>query len=634
MTMEQNKEKNRKLKVIVIWGVAWMIISPYIAYYIDAFLKFPVTHNVSFIWNPANLFYSFCNNSRLIVWMLFLWMVYAVYAVWIYSIFPENRLKHVNTIQVTDEIEIPRAVGNGQFGTARFATEKEFAQATQSYIFDRSVKPDRCGIVVEMKKNSGKDCIRFVGGNYHSIILGTTGSGKTRRILLETVCLQIMSGTSVVVSDVKGEIFAYTKLFAESQGYQVFALDFRQPKKSMRYNYLQPILDALDAGNTDKAIDETWDLVSVLVGEPKGEPLWYNGETATIAAGILCVAIEADRKYRNLTNVYYFLAYMCMVNPDTGETPLNYYLQTLPDNHPAKTVFSVAQVAAPRTRSSFFTSALGTLRLFTNPQIAAMTAESEFSLKDIGKRKTILYLIVPDEKKTLYPLASLLIQQLYIAQVDVANDNGLCLPVPTDYDLDEVGNFPVIPVLENIASAGRSRGIRMNLVLQDYQQMKEKYKESFETIKTCCQVKILLKTDSAETVKEISQSLDHYTVEATSASVSTNTGHTDANYQTSSNMTGRPLLYPSEIGQIKSPYALVMIMGHRPKITFLPDLLEYELNDVLGLGDEETNREIIRQRELARPVRYEKYDVPLWGIWKKYQDILERNAEKKISFLK
>jgi len=630
-----SKGKKRRIIAIVVFWLIWSFYAVYPSYYMDQLLNmFTKSKHITIRWNFYEIVTLSASNEALRIWYLVFQIIFWGFVFFV-LLRPGNQIKNVGMIRITDEIFIPKPIGNGQYGNARFATSQEFEKMTDKFVFSGKEFSGKCGLVVEMRKEHGKEIIRYIGEHVHSLILGSTGSGKTRRILLQTIWLQMMAGRSVIISDVKGEIYYYTNDYAKSLGYKTLALDLRNPEKSIRYNFLQPILNALEINDKAKAIDYTWDLVSVLVGEPKGEPLWYNGETATIAAAILCVAMEADKRYRNLTNVYYFLAYMCMMNPETGKTPLGYYLQTLPDNHPARTVFAVAQVSAPRTRSSFYTSALGTLRLFTNPNVAAMTAESDFDLKNIGREKTILYMMIPDEKKTLYPLASLLIQQLYIAQVEVANANGLMLPVPTEYDLDEVGNFPTIPVLENIASAGRSRGVRMHLILQDYQQMETKYKDSFETIKTCCQVKVLLKTDNPETLKEIKERLDQYTVEVTSASTSTNTGRSmDENYSNSSNMTGRDLLTLEEIMRIKSPYALVMKTSEHPVITQLPDLSEYLINQIWGLGDEEHNWKLVMEREAKRNARTITMEVPLWGIWNKYKAMLEKDAAQKVSFLK
>ena len=129
----------------------------------------------------------------------------------------------------------------------------------------------------------------------------------------------------MLINDPKGELYAYTSPFAKDNGYQVVAIDFRNPNKGTHYNYMEEIISAIDSGNVAEAVDLTWDLVSVLVGDLKGEPIWHNGECATIAASILIVATEAPKEYRNLTNVYYFLANMAKPDP-FGEMPITRYL--------------------------------------------------------------------------------------------------------------------------------------------------------------------------------------------------------------------------------------------------------------------------------------------------------------------
>lgn len=633
------EKKLKRWYAIVVATVTELLISPLIAYVIHQYSDwlFHITK-----YDGLKLDYSYLNawtylfkNTGVKLWFLILQATYVAYIIWLF-IRPTAQIIDTKEIEITDKIKIPVPVGNGQYGNARFLTEKEKDKIFTLFVFSGQEIPcGKGGLVIEMKKDiKGRELIRYIQGEEHALILGATGAGKTRRILLETVWLQLITGVCIVVSDVKGEIYAYTHKFAESLGYQTIAADFRNPKKSAHYNFLQPILDALETKDKAKAIDYTWDLVSVLVGEQKGEPLWYNGETATIAAAVLAVCMEAEEPYRNLTNVYYFLAYMCQPHPVTNKTPLSLYLATLPDGHPAKTVFAMAQVAADRTKSSFYTSAMGTLRLFTNPNVAEMTSKSDFRLSDIGKEKIAFYMLIPDEKKTLYPLVSILVNQIYIAQVETASQNGLRLPIDTDYDLDEIGNFPIIPVLGGLLSAGRSRGCRANLVIQDYQQLQSKYKDDFETIKTCCQVKLYLKSDNEKTKKEFSESLGKYTVEApgASTSISTSAKSNDANISNSSSMIGRELLMPSEIGRINKPYALCTKTGEFPAITELPDLSQYRINDIWGLGDEKTNTRILAERELEREERVVE-DTPLWGVWNKYKEMLEEEAAQQMSFL-
>lgn len=546
-----------------------------------------------------------------------------------------SKLSSVGMIKITDDISIPVPAGNGQHGNERFMTNKEKKALYGVYMAGEKFN-GKGGLVINYDKSGGKERFYYIKDDIHSLVIGTTGAGKDRRVMLQTLYIQIMSGLSVAISDVKGDMYCYTSSFAIKNGYDVAVLDLRQPEKGDRYNFLQPVLNALDVKDTAKAVDATWDLVSVLVGQQKGEPLWYNGETATIAAAILCVCIEAPPEYRNMTNVYYFIAYMCK-SDQFGQMPLNDYLEKLDDAHPAKGVFAMAQIAASKTRSSFFTSALGTLRLFTNPNIAAMTAASDFDLKNIGRKKTILYMIVPDDKKTLYPLVSIMVTQLYSQQIELANEHGQKLPVDTDYDLNELGNFPTIPCLGNILSAGRSRGIRVNAVIQDVQQMEKNYKDDFKNIKTNCQVKLYLKSDDPDTLKMISDSLGNYTVRSvgTSSSVSTDRGN-GGNYSNSSNLGGRKLLEPAEVGRINSPYAVCLMTGRYGAVNKLPDISETSVNKAFRMGDRQENIELIQSVEKSREVRKLPEKIPLWGIWndiKKPDEDDEPAKKKRVSFL-
>ncbi len=674
---ETRKEARKNaLKCIFL---SHFLVTPYIAYILHQLTEFLLGINYQgyggmlpkLDWNYFRAWYVLIvkHPSGMRMWLLSVEMLFVAFMIYI-AFSTTAEIAEVEEYPVTDYISIPVPAGNGQHGRSWFASEEDKKRLIHTVTIDGKHDmenlSERPGVVVGMERVNGKDHIQYLASFAHAIILALTGAGKTRRVLLETICLQLMANDSIVVSDVKGEIYYYTSEYAKKRGYQIYTIDLVNPLKSSRYNFLQPIIDALAEGKirheqrieqlkaqmveakgdlevlanlakqleivkndyswTDKAQDYTWDLVAIFAGEQKGEPIWYNGETATLAACIMAICLEAPEECQNLYNVYNFIAYMSQVNPITNKRPLTAYLNTLPDAHPAKMIFMQSQVAAEETRASFNTSALGTLRLFTNPQLAEMSSKSDFNLEAIGDKKTAIYMIIPDEKKTYYAIASVFINQLYISQVAAARKTGGALAIPTDYDLDEIGNFPPIPVMANLLSVGRSRGIRVNLVLQDYQQLEAKYKEDFETIKSQCALKIFLKSDNFKTLEEISKSLGDYTVESASASAS-GSNTKDINISNSSNLSGRRLLFESELKKLRSPDALVMITSEDPMVTKLPDLSEYHFNKMLGLGDEAHNQRIITEREAKREER-EYVNLPLWGIWDEYKKKLDEEAKR------
>jgi len=645
-TLNNDELKRRKKKRRIFWIVTCMIAfaaAPLLGEVLDKTMigLFREFGNFEYDFQYGTCLQLFFIQKQRQALVLLAYMVMA-FVMYVSSSTVQPNVVKVETREVASGIATPVSVGNGQYGTSRFMTEQELdkAFATAEYTGGNKVKgllPD-AGIIVDYSKVGNTEYIRYLTEPVNVEILGATRCGKTRRLLMTSTWLSIMAGVNILQIDVKGEIYAYTHPFAEAMGYEARVLDFRYPEKSIQFNNLSIITELLRAGNVSEAVDQAWDIVTVLVGETKGEKIWNDGQCATIAAAILIVAQDAPENCKNLTNVYYFLAYMCEPDPETGEMPINEYLENLPANHPARGAFQIAKIAPFRTRSSFFTSALATLRLYTAWNVADVTKRSDYSLDDTDDKKVIYYLILPDEKTTYHPIGAIFIKQLYESLVKQALRKGGKLDRRFIFRADEIGNFPIIPGLGTMLSAGAGRNIFFELVWQDYQQEESRYKDDYRNIRTNCQLTICLKVTDPQTTKQISERLGNYTVEVNAASSSQSEGkdgrNSTSSYTSSSNMGGRPLLFPSEIADIEKPEALILY-GGKKAIVNLPDISEYYANNIFGMGDEEYNKELFlmrmeyrRGREITAPV--------LWGIWEEYgmknrEEGLE--DEEKVSFL-
>lgn len=557
----------------------------------------------------------------------------------IYNHKPIQKIEETKTIKITDEITIPMEVGNGQYGNAKFMNEEEKKEIFD--VFDYKGKSSfknlkSGGIIIHNEQIGNHDIYYYIGGTYHTILLGPTRSGKGQRVILKSIWLSLSAGENGLVIDPKGENYHFTREYAKKTDHDVYVLDFRNPNKGMHYNYMSEINNYIDSGDVVNATDKTWDLVSVLVGEPKGERIWNDGECSVIAASILIVSCDAPQEYRNFTNVYSFIAYMCERDED-GVALIELYMRDLEDNHPAKLVYQVAKVAPYRTRGSFFTSALATLRLFTNWNVAEMTSKSDFDLEEVINKKSIIYLIIPDEKETLYPLVMLFIKIHYMKMLDIAANRGNELPIIHENFYDEFGNMPKMPGMGSMMSAGAGRGIKNLLVLQDYEQLEKKYEKDAKNIKSNAEVKILLKTSDERTKEEFSKASGKYTVQVASAGVSLNESSSRADVSSNSNvsMVGRNLLDQNEVGLIKEPYALVYKTGERMAITRLPNMKGSQAEKDLELGDKEFNRKLIERQEQERESR-KVLSPKLWDIWKNYQnnqEQQEQTSNERISFL-
>ena len=561
----------------------------------------------------------YLNNTRLAV------SIYALEFAGVLYLSMNKATYNTKLVEITPDIHTPAVAGENQCGSARWLPKKDYDKAFKYIILPKNVNLEKLielnitegGCVVGKEDTKEGEKIYYIDTDTHSLIVGSTRSGKTRCLVLQTIGLLGLAGESIVVTDVKGELLDYTRPYLEALGYDVKVIDYDEPLYSDLWNYLQVIIDYVDANDLPAAIDATWDLTSQLVGEAKGEKIWNNGEASMIAAGIMAVVWDNRfgnrRKYRNLANVYYFLVNMC--KPIGRIMPLQVYVAKLPENHPAKTLLGVSDVAPSKTRGSFYTSALMTLKLFTNPYIANMSTASSFDPADLGKKKMALFIVLPDDRLTYHQLATLLVSQTNTILSKEAKRQGGRLQNRVNFMCEELGNFSKIEGFTQMLTVNGGKGIRFNLFIQDFAQIEKVYeKTGLRTIRSNCETWIYLQSDDPETLKEISEKLDKYTTKSWSTSANQNSGKTTVSSTGSSNnLVARELLTPGEVKKIKRPYLLVTSRND-PAMMVCPDLSQWQFNRLFDMGDQEWNRKLRRERREHR-IKHELPDtIEYWDI--------------------
>ncbi len=568
-----------------------------------------------------------------------------------------ERTYQTDTYKVTDNISVPVPSGQGQHGTAWFMSNKEkhsmyhFVEISQSNavikslmeqgrkrfeavengvpfspeIIDTSGLSIDGGIAVSYERSKFRESVACITDDVHILIIGATRSGKTRCLVIQSICALALAAEGMVVNDPKGELYHYTHSFLESMGYMVQVVDFNNPKKSCRYNPLQMIIDAVNENRIDDAQTYTWDFVTFLVEKnDHSEPIWSNGEMSVIAAAVMCVVYDnRDRpEYQNLTNVYNFIANMC--KPVNKVLPIDAYMDKLPDSHPAKKLMAIAKLAPDKMGGSFYTAALTTLRLFITNDIYNMTKESEFSLSDVGaKLKQALFFILPDQKTTFYPIVTLLVSQQYELLVTYAKKCGNRLPHRVNYILDEFGNFAAIDKFQTKMTVAGGYGVRWNLFIQDFNQLIDVYgQEVAKIIQGNCHYWIYLHSQDNSTNEEISKSMGKYTTSTYSLGGSTQK-YAAPSSSTNIQLSERSLLNPDEVAKIKRPYQIVL-SPDPPAVMYSPDISQWTFNAMLGMGDKAHNTRLIELDENARPERGGKSTEQL--LWKPWEEILRESS--------
>lgn len=150
-------------------------------------------------------------------------LMFCLFEVLIFAMLVVNRNSFYSELDsITDKIKTPKSIGQGQHGTARWQTQKEFEknfkcnklpiEKKQNFIirklFKRKTKKQKNeilkgGLVVGYKKTKKAEEIYFVDDNIHSLTVGATRSGKTRSIVLQTIGNLALAGESMILSDPK-----------------------------------------------------------------------------------------------------------------------------------------------------------------------------------------------------------------------------------------------------------------------------------------------------------------------------------------------------------------------------------------------------------------------------------------------
>lgn len=473
--------------------------------------------------------------------------------------------------------------------------------------------PESGGLLLGWSRNRKK--IFCNTEDTHSLIIGSTRCGKSRHVVLPSIGLSALAGESMINVDPKGELYLYTRPFLEKLGYEVIAIDFIEPAKSNHYNFVQPVLDAVNQGDLSRAVTCAQDISTLLVPDKEHasiDPIWSMGERAIITVAILVVCILFDDpRWQNLSNARNFIAKMCVPGPRNEPAPIVGYLNQLPDDSPMRTALDIARIAPDKMQCSFYASALTTLGVFADTNIHSMTAMTDFDHLATGDRKRAIFIIIPPEKATYYPIASLFVFQQYQLLVQNAREHGNRLKRRVEFFCDEFGNFAKIPDMDKAITIGGGLGCRFHLFVQDMNQIYDKYGERLgKTMVGNCETWIYLHSDNLDTIQEIVKKLDKYTIKSPSVSSSAN-GQGSASF----NYTGRDLLTVSEVQKIRRPWQLVMSRAD-PVVMYAPDISKTFFNTMFGMGSKNHNERLMKYRNAQRKVY--PTSVSYWDGWKRY----------------
>ena len=404
-----------------------------------------------------------------------------------------------------------RTVGDGQHGTARFATAKEIRE-TYAHVPYEPEKwrrgeslPAVQGLVVGCKKHGSSVTALVDEGDIHCLMIGAAGVGKTANFLYPNIEYACASGMSFVTTDTKGDLFRnYAGIAKGHYGYRVSILDLRNPTRSDGGNILTMVNKYMDEYLADtgnlaaKARAEKYAKITAKTiicsdgaqASSYGQnAFFYDAAEGLLASVILLIAEYCPPQKRHIVSVFKLLQDLMAPSPVKNRNLFQLLMDKLPAEHKARWFAGAALNSAEQAMASVLSTTMSRLNAFLDSEMEQILCfDSTLDTETFCTTKAAIFIVLPEEDNTKYFMVSLFLQQLYREMLSIADEHGGKLPGRVMVFADEIGTIPKIESMEMMFSAGRSRRISMVPIIQSFAQLQKNYgKEGSSIITDNCQ---------------------------------------------------------------------------------------------------------------------------------------------------
>lgn len=355
-----------------------------------------------------------------------------------------------------------KTVGDGQHGTARWATHKEVRRIYRHVPYTpglwrqgKNLPPsDAQGLVVGCVSTARKTTALVDTGDVHCLMIGAAGVGKTANFLYPNLEYACASGMSFITSDTKGDLYRNFAGIAQSfYGYNISVIDLRNPVKSDGSNMIELVNRYMDAYKRTpdlslKARAEKYAKITAKTiiesgsggGEKGQNAYFYDSAEGILTATILLIAEFCPPEKRHIISVFKILQDLMEPSQVKGKTQFQLLLELLPDDHKAKWFAGAAINTSEPAMMNVLSTAMSRLNAFLDSELEQILCfDTVLDTERFCREKSAIFLVMPEEDNTRHFLISLLVQQIYREMLAVADENGGKLQSRVMMFLDEFG---------------------------------------------------------------------------------------------------------------------------------------------------------------------------------------------------
>ena len=484
-----------------------------------------------------------------------------------------------------------KTVGDGQYGTARWATDQEIRKAYVTVPFDVASwragkkRPTVQGLVLGSVQR-GKRLDALVDcDDVHCLMIGASGVGKTAFFLYPNLEFACASGMSYVALDTKGDLSRnYGTIAKKYYGYHVSVVDLRNPIRSDGNNLMTLVNRYMDVAREHpdnlaaRANAEKYaKILAKTIVNPGGDEqdrgqnsYFYDAAEGVLATVIMTLSEfippdSAGHDKRHIMSVFKLVQELLAPSGQGKKTGFQVLMDNLPSTHKARWFAGAALNTSEQGMASVMSTVLSRLNAFLDSELEqVLYFNSAIDAEHFAAEKSAIFLVLPEEDSTKNFMAGLMIQNLSRELFSVADEHGGKLQNRVVFYCDELGTMPPFDILP-LFSAGRSRKLTLVPIIQSLAQLEKNYgKEGAEIIGDNCQDTIFGGfAPNSQTAETLSKALGSRTV--LTGSVSKGKDSASRSLQ----MAERALLSPDELKNLPKGDFIVMKTGTHPMRTKL-----------------------------------------------------------------
>lgn len=330
----------------------------------------------------------------------------------------------------------------------------------------------------------------------HTLVIGSTGSGKTQSTLLPQLRLAIRAGESFVLNDVKSEMYDMVKDDLEKEGYNKIIIDLEKPNNGNKYNPLSIYKILYNKGYKDKALDALENTARYLLSDmninKNADPFWEN----TAVNYFVGLALHLFNEKDNVTINDIFEIATSFTNED---------LEKYDKRSPVYVNLAGTILAPAETKGSIISVFIQKLKIYVSKEdLSSVISENDFDIESILKEKTAFF-IVSGQSFASSTFVPLIINQIYYLATLSKNEKRINILI------DEFDKIKPIYNFELLADFSRGMNIRYTVYIKSFLDLKNKYGiEESEIIKYSFGNIIYLLSNDYDTLEEISNLCGNY----------------------------------------------------------------------------------------------------------------------------